>query len=181
MIWCVYMWSSDETSWTGRRVVCVWSRDSAAHSAFILSLRCADGGANRWSVGLSCAIHQLLKVGLAFAGLYLTHINYLWPVCALKTTWLVLILIHPLTPLRPLLSFFLLRFLRSLGKADFQPIPLKGRSIKRYIVISPCRHLNQWIFNRTASVGPLKGPVSFWAALGQGRCGQHYRRCLMRS
>lgn len=58
----------------------------------------------------------------------------------------------------------------SLGKVDLEPISLKGRSIKRYIVISVCHHLNQLIYNRIASVGPLKGPRSPLPALGRGRC-----------
>lgn len=59
---------------------------------------------------------------------------------------------------------------RSLGNVDLEPISLKGRSIKRYIVISVWHHLNQLIYNRIASVGPLKGPVSPLQALGRGRC-----------
>lgn len=59
---------------------------------------------------------------------------------------------------------------RSLGKVDLEPISLKGRSIKRYIVISVCHHLNQLIYNGIASVGPLKGPCSPLPALGWGRC-----------
>lgn len=70
----------------------------------------------------------------------------------------------PLSPFLPALRCC------SLGKVDLEPISLKGRSIKRYIVISLCHHLNQLIYNRIASVGPLKGPRSPLPALGQGRC-----------
>lgn len=114
-------------------------------------------------------------------------LTHLYHFCALKTEHLMIPVQQSTgwylnragqsetTPPFPLFTFFSL-FLatlarHSLGKVDFEPIPLRGRSIERYITVSPWRHLNQLIYNRIASVGPFKGPVSLWPALGQRRCG----------
>lgn len=83
MIWCVYMCSSDETSWTGRRVVCVIQRLCSPLCLYTFTPLCW-WRCQQMERGVSMCHIPASEGWASFCWSVLTHINYLWPVCALK-------------------------------------------------------------------------------------------------